>query len=107
VAHRRLDIVQLQEVELDVLTRRDVPESSRVSFGDVRERVELRLGEHALRNLHPQHRGVARLPLPVGAPQQPERSPLVRPDLAALETSEDRDELVDVGLVRERQPCAS
>ena len=41
-AHRRLDVVQLHEMELDVLPRRDVAEAARVLLADVGERVELR-----------------------------------------------------------------
>ena len=107
VAHRRLDVVQLEEVQLDVLPRGDVPEAAGVPLGDVRQRVQLRLAEDALRNLHAQHLGVAGLPLTVRAPQQPERPPLVRSDLAALETREHRDELVDVAFVGKRQPGAA
>ena len=67
-------------MELDVLAGGDVAEAARVALGDVGQRVELRLGQDALRNLHPQHLRVARLPLAVGAPQQPERPPFVGPD---------------------------
>ena len=41
-AHRRLHVVQLHEVELDVLARRDVAEAARVGVGHVGEGAELR-----------------------------------------------------------------
>ena len=88
VPHRRLGIVQRHEVELHVLAGRDVTEAARMPLGDVRQRVELRGVEDALRNLDPQHLRIGVLPLPVGAAQQPERAPLVRRDLAALEPIE-------------------
>ena len=34
-AHRQLDVVQLEEVQLDVLARGDVAESARVALGDL------------------------------------------------------------------------
>ena len=105
--HHRLDVVELQEVELDVLPRRDVPEAARVALGDVRERLELRPVEDALRDLDPQHLRVARLPLAVRAAHQAEGPPLVGRQLAALVGVERADELVDLGLVRERQPRAA
>ena len=40
-AHRRLDVVQLDEMELDVLARRDVAEAARVPLADVGQRLEL------------------------------------------------------------------
>ena len=105
--HRQLDVVQLDEVELDVLPRGDVPEPARVTLADVGERLELVRGQHALRNLHPQHLGVFRLPLTVGAADQPEGTPLIGRHLAALVALERRHELVDVGDARERQPRAA
>ncbi len=105
--HHRLDVVELQEVELDVLPRRDVPEAARVALGDVRERLELRPVEDALRDLDPQHLRVARLPLAVRPAHQAEGPPLVGRQLAALVGVERADELVDLGLVRERQPRAA
>ena len=102
-----LDVVQLDEMELDVLTRGDVAEAARVALADVGQRVELRAGEDALRNLHAQHLRVFRLTLSVGAAHQPERAPLIGRHLAALVPFERRHELVDVGLARERQPRAA
>ena len=59
-AHRRLDVVQLHEVELDVLPGRDVAEAARVPLADVGERVELLGGQDALRDLDAQHLRVRR-----------------------------------------------
>ena len=101
-----LDVVQLHEVELQVLPRRDVAEPARVSFAHVGERVELLAREHALRDLHAHHLRIVRLPLAVGAAHQPERAPLVRRQFATLVALERRHELVDVGDGRERQPRA-
>ena len=82
--------MQLDEVQLDVLPRRDVAEAARVAFGDVGHRVELIAGQDALRNLDPHHLRVAGLPLPVGAAQQAKRAPLVGTNLSALELREQR-----------------
>ena len=60
-------------------------------------------GEDALRNLDAQHLHVAGLPLAVGAPDEAEHPPLIGRQLAALELLERGDELVDVGLARERK----
>ena len=106
-AHRGLDVVQLDEVELHVLPRRDVAEAARVALADVGQRVELIAGQDALRDLHPQHLRVLGLTLAVGAAHQPERAPLIGRHLAALVALERRHELVDVGLARERQPRAA
>ena len=105
--HRRLDVVQLDEMELDVLPRGDVAEAARVALADVGQRVELIAGEDALRNLDPQHLRVFGLPLAVGAAHQPEGAPLVGRHLAALVALERGHELVDVGLAGERQPRAA
>ena len=105
--HRRLDVVQLDEVELHVLPRGDVAEPARVALADVGERLELVGGQHALRNLHPQHLRVFRLPLTVGAADQPERAPLIGRHLAALVALERRHELVDVGDAGKREPRAA
>ena len=59
--------------------------------------------EDALRNLDAQHLHVAGLPLAVGAAHQPEHPPLVGRQLAALESLERGDELVDVRLAGKRQ----
>ena len=99
--------MQLQEVKLDVLPRGDVAEAARVARGDVAERVELGARQDALRNLDPKHLRIGVLPLPVGAAHEAEAAPLVRRDLATLELREHADELVDIGLVRERQPRAA
>ena len=83
-AHRRLDVVQLDEMKLDVLPRRDVAEVPRVLLADLGQREELLAREHALRHLHAQHLRVRRLPLSVGAAHEAKRAPLVGRDLAAL-----------------------
>ena len=94
-------------MKLHVLPRGDVAEAARVAIGDVGERLELRAGQDALRDLDAQHLRVLRLPLAVGAAHQAERAPGVRADLAALETPERVGELVDVGLVGEAEPRAA
>src|SRR4029077_19852766 len=71
------------------------------------ERFQLRAGQQPLRDLDAQHLRVVRLALPVGAAHQPERAPLVRPDLAALELPEHVGELVDVRFGREAQSRAA
>ena len=81
--------MQLDEVELEVLPRGDVAEPARVPLGHVGQGVELIRVEHALRNLDAQHLEVRGLTLAVGAAHQAERAPLVRADLAALETIQD------------------
>ena len=106
-AHRRLDIVQLDEVKLHVLPRRDVAESTRVPFGHFAERLELVRCQHALRNLHPQHLRVAALALAIRSPHQPELPPLVGRQFALLKTLQRGDEFVDLGFVRKRQPRAA
>ena len=106
-AHRRLDIVQLDEMKLDVLPRGDVAEAARESLADLGQRLELRRGEHALRNLDAQHLHVARLPLAVGAADEAEHAPLIGRQLAALELLERRDKLVDIGFARKRKPRPS
>ena len=89
VAHRGLDVVQLDEVELDVLPRGDVPEAARVALGDVGQRRRIcSAASDPLRNLDAQHLRVAGLPLTVGAAHEPEGAPLVGRDLAALEPLE-------------------
>ncbi len=106
-AHRMLDVVELHEVELHVLPRRQVAEAARVLIGDVGERPQLQTVEDPLRDLGAQHLGVLLLPLAVGPADEAEGAPLGRADLAALEAVERRDELVDIGLVRERESRAS
>ena len=105
-AHRRFDVVQLHEVQLHVLPRRDVAEAARVLLGHVGERVQLLAGQHALRDLHADHLRIVGLPLAVGAAHQPEDAPLLGRDLAALELPEHVGELVDVGFAGERQARA-
>ena len=102
-AHRGLDVVELHEMELDVLPRGDVAEAAREPLAHFGERFELRCGEDALRNLDAQHLHVAGLPLAVSAPDEPEHPPLIGRQLAVLELLERGDELVDVGLARERE----
>ena len=86
-AHRGLDVVQLDEMKLDVLPRRDVAEPAREPLADFGQRLELRRGEDALRNLDAQHLHVAGLPLAVGAAHETEHPPLVGRQLAASRTS--------------------
>src|SRR5262245_35285653 len=76
-SHRRLHVVQLHEVKLDVLTRGDVSEATRILLTDIGERIELRLVEDPLRNLDAQHLNVAGLPLAVRAADEPERAPAI------------------------------
>ena len=88
-------------MELDVLPRGDVAEAAREPLADLGQRLELRRGEDALRNLDAQHLHVAGLPLAVRAADEAEHPPLIGGQLAALELLERGDELVDVGLARE------
>ena len=106
-AHRRFHVVQLDEVQLDVLARRDVTEPARILVGHLGECPELGAGDHPLRDLHAQHRRIVRLALAVGAAQQAEGTPLVGRDLGTLVSLEHDDELVDVGFIGERQPRAA
>lgn len=105
--HCRVHVVQLHEVKLQVLTRRHVAEAARVVLGDARQLAKLQAVEHALRDLDAQHLRVALLALAVGATGETERAPRVRVDLAALEPFEHGDELVDIGLTREREARAA
>ena len=102
VAHHRFGVLQQDEVELDVLPRRDVAEPARVLRAGVGEGAHLRAGHDPLRNLDPHHLDVV-LPLAVGAAHQAELPPRFGGQLAALVLFELVDELVDVALVRERQ----
>ena len=102
--HRRLDVVQLDEVDLDVLAGGDVTEAARVALGDVGQHVELGRRQHALRDLHPDHLRVVELALAVGTADEAEDAPLFRRDLAAFELAEHVGELVDVRVGGERQP---
>ena len=95
--------MQLDEVELDVLARGDVAEAAREPLAHFGQRLELWCGQDTLRNLDAQHLHVAGLPLAVGAADEPEHPPLIGRQLAALELLERGDELVDVGLARERE----
>ncbi len=106
-AHRRLDVVELHEVELHVLPCRDVAVTAGIGVADVRQRGELIRRQHPLGNLDPHHLDVAGLPLAVGAAHEAELTPLVGGDIAALEAIEGRHEFVDVGLAGKRQPGAS
>ncbi len=99
--HRGLDVVQLDEMKLDVLPRRDVAEPARILLADVGQRAQLRRGQQTLRDLDPEHLRVFRLALSVSAADQPERAPLIRRHLAALVLAEHGDELLDIGLRRE------
>ncbi len=82
------------------------PKRARIPFADLGERVELLARDHALRDLHAQHRASYDLALSVGAAEQAERPPLVRRHLAPLVLLQHDDELVDIGFVGERQPRA-
>ena len=77
--------MQLDEVQLHVLPRRDVPEAARVALGDGGQDVELLADQDPLRNLDAHHLRIAGLALTVGAAQQAERAPFVRADVTALE----------------------
>ncbi len=105
--HRRLDVVQLDEMKLDVLARGDVAEAPRIALADVGERRELIARQDALRHLDAQHLRVGGLALPVRAANEPERAPLVGRQLAALVALERRDEFVDVGHAGEREARAA
>ena len=100
--------MQLHEVELQVLPRRDVAEAARVPLGDVRERFEL-----IVRRAFPagSSRAASGSRRPAAGPYSPaheaERAPFVRRNLASLEPIERSDELVDVLLVREREARAA
>jgi hypothetical protein len=99
--HGEFDVVELDEVKLNVLPRRDVPEAAGVFLADVREHAQLRRREEALRNLDPEHLRVFGLTLSVGAAHEPERPPLIGGHLAALVLREHGDELLDIGLAGE------
>src|SRR5262245_23848503 len=75
--HRGLYIVQLDEMKLDVLTRGDVTEAPRVALAHVGKGCELVGCQDALRHLDAQHLRVGGLPLPVGAANEPKRTPLI------------------------------
>ena len=105
--HRRLHVVELHEVELEILPSRDVAEAARVLLGDLRERAELIGGQQPLRDLDAQHRRVRVLTLTVGAAHQPELAPGFWRHVAALVLFEHVHEFVDIGFTREREPCAS
>ena len=104
-AHRQADLVealhrlghagQRHEVELHVLARGDVAEAARVFVGDVGEAIDLRRGEHALRDLHAQHVHVL-LALAVGAAREAVDLELIGRQLARLEAAQMVDKVVDV-----------
>ena len=104
LTHRQFDIVELDEMELNILAGGDVTEAARIFLTDIGERVELFRRQESLWNLDAQHLRIAALPLTVSAPHQPERPPLVRCNLTALELFECRDEFVDVVRTGKRQP---
>jgi hypothetical protein len=97
--HRRFGIVQLDEMKLNILARRDVAEPARVALADLGQHAQLRARDDALRDLDAQHLGVGRLTLSVSAPQQTKRAPLVRRHFTALVFLEHGHELVNVGLI--------
>src|SRR5690606_29866047 len=97
----------LDEVELEVLPRRDVAEAARPRVGHVGQRIELVGRDDALRRLDAEHVQILDLPLPVGPAHQAEPPPIVARDLAPLVLAEHVDELVDVRLLRERFARAS
>jgi hypothetical protein len=95
-ALQALGVVQFHEMKLDVLPRRDVPETAAEVGGDVGERQQLRNGEQAPGHLDPNHLYV-RLTLPVDAAGQPKGPEGVGVDLARFVAPQHLDELVDVG----------
>jgi len=103
-SHRGLDVVEFHEMKLHVLPGRDVAEPARILLADFRHRVQLGRRQQALRDLDPQHLRIFRLPLSVCAANQPECTPLIRRDFAALVLAEHPDEFVDIGLFGKRQP---
>src|SRR5262249_30876933 len=82
----------------------DVAEAARPGVAHVGEGVELRDAQDALGDLDPQHLDVARLALAVGAAHEAVGAPLVGGELALLVALDGRDEVVDLRLVREREP---
>jgi hypothetical protein len=94
-------------MKLDVLARRDVAEAPRVPLADFGQCHELIARQDALGDLHAEHLSVSRLPLPVRPANQPEGTPLVGRQFAALVALERLDELVDVGLARKRKAGAA
>ena len=105
--HRQLDVVNLHEVKLDVLARRDVAEPAGVLLGDICECAELLGGQQTLRDLDPQHRRIGVLPLAVRAAYEAEFPPRFRRHVAVLVLLEHAYEFVDIGFTREREPTAS
>ena len=103
---RRLDVVQLDEVELDVLPRRDVTEAARVLLADVGERDQLIGRQQALRDFDAKHLRVFRLTLAVGAAHETVRPPLVGRDLPPLIALDGGDEFVDFRVARKGQARA-
>ena len=82
-AHRGLGAVRGDEVELEVLARRDVGEAAQQCSSATSAIASKRGGEHALRDLHPLH-VVLGLALAVGAVEEAELPPGLGADLAAL-----------------------
>src|SRR5262249_30099894 len=101
------DVVQLHEVKLHVLARRDVAKTPREPLRNVGQRVQLFARQDALRDLDAKHLSIVGLTLSVRAPHQSKLTPLVRGELAALVTLERRDELIDVGVARKRKSRAA
>jgi hypothetical protein len=84
-----------------------VPEPAREPLADFGKGLELLRREDALRNLDAQHLHVTSLPLAIRTANKPEHTPLIGSEIAALELLECGDELVDVGLAREREAGSS
>ena len=97
VLHHVGDVVQLHEVELDVLARRDVAPAAAVAVGDVAHHLEL-LGRHrSVRHLDADHLIGAALALAVDAVVEAEHAEHVLGHLARLVAAELLAELGDVG----------
>jgi hypothetical protein len=94
-AQRGLGVLELDEVVLHVLARRDVALAAAESFGDLGERFELCRRGDAAGDLRADHLKAV-LPLAVDAVEQAERSPIVARQLAALECFEALDEQIDI-----------
>ncbi len=102
-AQRRLHVVQLDEVELDVLPRGDVTEAARILLADVGERDQLVGRQQALRDLDAKHLRVFRLTLPIGAAHETVGAPLIGSHLSPLIALDGADEFVDFRFARKGQ----
>src|SRR5262245_2527056 len=93
-------------MELNVLPRGDVTETTRVALAHFSEREQLLSRQNALRDLHAEHLGILGLALSVGAAYEAIGAPCVGRDFATLELVEGRDELVNLRLACKRQARA-